>query len=84
MMQPPTDEQIAAMSARELKSLTQRLRRKASRQNLVLRKSRRRDPDATDYGQWLLIRPTGKAIVKGTLADMARYFTARTAGQNGR
>ena len=32
-----------------------RLRRMASRQGLILRKSRRRDPRAIDYGDWYLI-----------------------------
>lgn len=32
-----------------------RLRRMASRQRLVLRKSRRRDPRATDYGTFQLL-----------------------------
>jgi hypothetical protein len=34
----------------EEKILAQRLRRKAGRQGLTLSKSRRRDPDALDYG----------------------------------
>ncbi len=57
------------------KILAQRLRRKAKRQELTLSKSRRRDPDATDYGRWSLTRRTGKVIATGTLADMERYLT---------
>ncbi len=54
----------------------QRLRRKAARQCLRLSKSRRRDPDAFDYGRWTLTRnPTGEVVASGTLADMEKHLT---------
>ena len=42
-----------------------RLRRAASRQGLVLRKSRRRDPRALDYGQWLIVDAAQNMIIPG-------------------
>jgi hypothetical protein len=60
------------------KAAQNRLGRKAERQGLTLRKSRRRDPDATDYGVWSLIKPaSGKVVLQGTLQDVERYLTGR-------
>jgi hypothetical protein len=42
-----------------------RLRRAASRQGLSLRKSRRRDPQALEYGRYWLIDPYMNAMVAG-------------------
>ena len=42
-----------------------RLRRAATRQGLIIRKNRRRDPRALDYGQWLIVDPTGNVIIPG-------------------
>lgn len=42
-----------------------RLRRMASRQGLALRKSRRRDPRAYDYGSYWLIDPATNSIAVG-------------------
>ena len=39
-----------------------RLRRVADRQGLQLRKSRRRDPNAVDYGLYALIKRSGSTI----------------------
>jgi len=39
-----------------------RLRRMADRQGLVLKKSRRRDPRALDYGSYWLIEPRTNAV----------------------
>jgi hypothetical protein len=57
------------------------LRRAARRQGLVLRKSRRRDPRAIDFGVYYLIDPTINGLmstcpsledVERELCDMAR------------
>jgi hypothetical protein len=45
-----------------------RLRRMAERQGLYLRKSRRRDPLALDYGGYQLIEPGSNSLVSGELA----------------
>lgn len=39
-----------------------RLRRLAARQGLKLKKSRRRDPYASDYGGYWIIEPRSKAV----------------------
>jgi len=54
-----------------------RQRRKAARQGLTLSKSRRRDPDATDFGAWSLVRVNGRVVLKGTLQDVERFLTRR-------
>jgi hypothetical protein len=36
-----------------------------------------RDPDAPDFGVWKLVKPTGKVVVRGTLADVQRHLTTR-------
>jgi hypothetical protein len=46
-----------------------RLRRMAERQGLQLRKSRRRDPLALDYGSYQLIDPGSSSLVFGELAE---------------
>jgi hypothetical protein len=40
-----------------------RLRRVAGRRGLRLEKSRRRDPQAMDYGLFWIVQATGKAVV---------------------
>src|SRR6266849_10138668 len=45
-----------------------RLRRMARRQGLDLRKSRRRDPQALDYGGYHLIDPGSDSLIFGELA----------------
>lgn len=60
-----------------------RIRRKAARQGLVLTKSRRRDPDAIDFGGYMLVDGRTNAVVAGsdpfpyslTLDDAARWLT---------
>jgi hypothetical protein len=42
-----------------------RLRRMAQRQGLILRKSRRRDPRAVDFGSYWLIDASTNALVAG-------------------
>jgi hypothetical protein len=42
-----------------------RLRRAAARQGLILRKSRRRDPRALDYGNYWLVDLAGNYLVAG-------------------
>jgi len=42
-----------------------RLRRMAERRGLVLKKSRRRDPQAVDYGAYWLVEAEGNFLVYG-------------------
>jgi hypothetical protein len=58
-----------------------RVRRLAERQGLILRKSRRRDPRAWDFGSYWLIDADRNALVfpdvhGGSLDDMERYLTS--------
>lgn len=49
-------------TTKEQKAHENLLRRKAERQGLRLEKTRRKDPDATDYGKWRIIDlTTGEA-----------------------
>ena len=70
-----------------------RLRRRAKRQGLRLVKSRRRDPQAADYGRYALIDPAGSPVLgRGTdgsypmtLDDVEAWLTSlgrTTAGQD--
>jgi hypothetical protein len=52
------DRQRAEREAQDPKVRENRLRRAASRQGLLLVKSRRRDPKAHDYGLYLLVDDT--------------------------
>ena len=58
-----------------------RVRRMAERQGLILRKSRRRDPRAWDFGSYWLVDADRNALVfpdvhGGSLDDMERYLTS--------
>lgn len=55
----------ASLSDRELRVLEQRARRVAERQGLQLQRSRRRDPNAIDFGRYRLIDPRLNAVVHG-------------------
>jgi hypothetical protein len=61
-----------------------RLRRMADRQGLVLRKSARRDPRATDYGLYALVNRTNAGAWDGrftlTLEDVERHLTGGDDG----
>jgi len=56
------------------KAVENRLRRVAERQGLTLRKNRRRDKRAVDYGVWYLER--GEQCVRESrdLKDIAKYL----------
>jgi hypothetical protein len=64
-----------------------RLRRAAERQGLALSKSRRRDPNALDFGCYVLVNPMLNAIVFGaasgrydqTLDDIEAYLEGPTS-----
>jgi hypothetical protein len=61
-----------------------RLRRMAQRQGLTLSKSRRRDPLAVDYGQWLLTpHGQGKARAFPDLDQVERFLTTPPAARGG-
>ena len=54
-----------------------RVRRMAERQGLALRKSRRRDPYAIDYGTYWLIDPSMNAVTHecGNLDEVEEWLT---------
>jgi hypothetical protein len=64
-----------------------RLRRMAERQGYQLVKSRRRDPQAIDYGRWMIIDVSTNGVVAGAgrvgpdldLDDVELYLTDREA-----
>jgi hypothetical protein len=61
-----------------------RVRRMASRQGLVLRKTRRRDPRALDYGRyWLRDAVTGDAIAGDKNGLRLEDVEAFLVGTNG-
>jgi hypothetical protein len=67
----PTAAELAAMTPRELKSLTNRLRNAARRQRKTLHKSRRRDALAWDFQRWEVIdADTGEVLAAGSLVDV--------------
>jgi hypothetical protein len=53
-----------------------RLRRMAQRQGLTLTKSRRRDPRAVDYGQWLVTKAANNSLqaTLGNLDEVERFL----------
>jgi hypothetical protein len=61
-----------------------RLRHPAQRQGLTLAKSRRRDPNAFDYGSYMLVDPNTNAVVASvhetgygmSLDDIEEHLTA--------
>ena len=53
------------MSTTKERVLENRLRRVATRRGLILRKSRRRDPNAYDYGNWYIcVRSSGGLLAE--------------------
>jgi len=61
MLQTESEADLEVNSEHE-KVREARLRRKAVRQGFWLRKSRRRDPQAMDYGQFLVVDPDTNTI----------------------
>jgi hypothetical protein len=56
-----------------------RVRRAAARQGIDLRKIRRMDPRAIDYGLWTLDDPRGGVHLAGVTLDVVEvYLTDRT------
>jgi len=51
-----------------------RVRKAARRQGLSLRSSRRRDPNALDYGVWRLLTARGRVVVRGDLAMIEEWL----------
>jgi len=73
------------MTETDSKVYENRLRRMAERQGLALRKARRLDPRAIDYGRFMLVDPHTNTVVAGTagtgrpnftLADVEAYLMA--------
>ena len=66
-------------TTKEEKTREVRLRRMAERQNLTLRKARRRDPRAFDYGTYSLIDPIEDRLVGETfdLDEVERLLTTK-------
>lgn len=58
------------MTAKE-KTRENRLRRKLERMGYRLHKSRRRDPDAWDYGLYAIVDVNTNAVMHQTIADTA-------------
>jgi hypothetical protein len=52
-----------------------RLRRMAERQGLAIRKSRRRDPRAIDYGRWWVVHPDERVVELLDTDAVERYLT---------
>ena len=52
-----------------------RLRRKAVRQGYQLRKTRRMDPDATDYGTYTLTPEKGKPKTFASIDEVEKFLT---------
>lgn len=69
-------DQLNTMSDREYKTYESRLRRAVHRQGYILRRSRRRDTRAYDYGSYMIIDPDNNGCVCGPnvdLEDVARW-----------
>jgi hypothetical protein len=54
-----------------------RLRRMAERQGLTIRKSRRRDPRAIDYGRWWIVHPDERLVELADIDKLERYLTGK-------
>ena len=52
-----------------------RLRRKAARQGYTLRKTRRIDPDALDYGTYALVPEKGKPRMFASIDEVESFLT---------
>lgn len=75
MSKLPTPAELAAMSPRELKSFTNRLRNAALRQRKTLHKSRRRDALAWDFQRWEVTdADSGEVLAAGSLVDVYRHL----------
>jgi hypothetical protein len=59
---------------RALRTRETRARRKAERQGLRLEKSRRRDPDALDYGRYYLVDPEHRMVYSGVTLDQIEDY----------
>jgi len=57
------------------KSRINRLRRKAARQGYTLRKTRRMDPDASDYGTYTLVPAKGKPRAFANIGEVETFLT---------
>lgn len=65
--------------AQDEKVRENRARRAAERQGLLLKKSRRRDPRAIDYGTFVLVDASTNALVAGerlNIEDVEKYLTS--------
>lgn len=58
----------------ETRTKEMNLRKKAARQGYRLRSSRRRDPNALDYGVWRLETRNGRPVVKGSLEHLESWL----------
>jgi len=66
-----------------------RLRRMAERQGMILQKSRRRDPQAVDFGGYMLVDIQTNGVVLGAgafpyqadLEDVAKYLAPSPEGR---
>jgi hypothetical protein len=73
----PSAERIKSMTTRDFKVWENRCRRMAQRQLLTLRRSRRRDPNAWDYGQYSLVDRDDNVVAAGALQEIHAYLLKR-------
>ena len=73
----PTPKQIAAMTPGQRKVYENRIRRMADRQLLKLKRSRRRDPRAYDFGQYQLIDSDGNIVAGSRASDIHAFLVKR-------
>lgn len=67
----------------ETRTQEMNLRKKAKRQGYRLRSSRRRDPNATDYGQWRVETPRGRVVMTGDLEHVGTWLATPRAERAG-
>jgi hypothetical protein len=74
---------VNKLSESEVRKLEQRLRNKASRQGLLMQKSKRRDPQAADFQRYRIVDVRTNCVIAGGhglgwfnmgLDDVQRYF----------
>ena len=76
MDDPPDAEQIKRMSRRDHKVYENRIRRVAARQLLQVKRSRRRDPRAYDFGFYQLVDYDGNVVASGKLSEIHEWLVS--------
>jgi hypothetical protein len=60
-----TSSKVTRMRDSQERAREDRVRRLAKQKRLILKKARRRNPDASDYGRYWLIEPSADGIIEG-------------------